>query len=124
MKLSLLVALFAFVFLGAVRSAPAELQIYDATIGPHSSRVCDDTYANHGCEGIHTLFELWEIPIGGVDAETGREIIGYEIICDDEVILADGAMNTDEHDRRDINRVFGKIRLHYAPSAPPPPPPK
>jgi hypothetical protein len=115
MRASFFVALALFVVLGALRDARSELQPYNVNYGWHGTAMCDATFASLGCEGIKDLFAEHPVPIGAIDEDTGREIMGWEIICDDELVNWGGITGTGSEDHRDVPRAFGTIRIHYVP---------
>ncbi len=122
MRFALYLALLLFVTLGCLHTASSDVATYNVDVGWHSMTNCDIVYQAYLCDGILDLFTNHPIPIGAIDEANGREIMGYEIICDDQIILIGGVPDAPPEDTRDVPRGFGTIKLRYAPLPPPPPP--
>jgi hypothetical protein len=116
MKLTLQLALLFFVFAGITSAAYSDPLPFNVNTGWSSMSAWDGAYSQNECQGVHDLFVEHPIPIGAIDEENGREIIGWEIICDDGIIMDVGSTNTPPPDNRVVPRGSGWIRLHYAPA--------
>jgi hypothetical protein len=91
----------------------ADIVVYDFDVGPASSSTTDKVYQADGCEGIADHFAANPPPIGAIDAFNGREIIGWEVVCGEEIAAAGGTMGGPGGERI-IPRSFGHIRVSYA----------
>jgi hypothetical protein len=122
MKITIQLSLLLFVFLGITASAYSDPMPFHVNAGWSSIPAWDAAYDEDECDGVYELFEEHPIPLGAIDVETGREIVGWEIICDDLIIMSVGNTTTPPQDNRLVPRGTGWIRLHYPPASPPPPP--
>jgi hypothetical protein len=119
MKLTIQLALFLFVFLGITAAAYPDPLPFNVHEGWSSMSAWDAAYGDDECDGVYELFEEHPIPIGAVDLDNGREIVGYEIICDDAILIDMGNTATPPEDNRVVPRGSGWIRLHYRSQNPP-----
>ena len=117
MKNSLRLALAALVLLGCVCTSFATVNPYSFSVpsSPSSEQTTDPIYNSGGCEAIKNHFLLNPPPIGDIDIDTGREIIGWEVDCHDNVVAQGGQTNGLPGDERVIPRAWGSITVHYAP---------
>ena len=88
---------------------------FNVSTGAYSAATMDPIYLTQDCEGISAWCELHPIPLNAIDVENGREIIGYEVICDDLTVAGAGVGTGFPIDQRDVPRGCGKIVLKYAP---------
>jgi hypothetical protein len=121
MKFTIQLSLLLFVFLGLMGSAYPDPMPFNVNQGWSSMSAWMNAYEDDECEGVYALFEEHPIPIGAIDVHTGRPIVGYEIICDDAIIISDGSTGSGPEDNRLVPRGTGWIRLHYPPQSPPKP---
>ncbi len=115
MRTSLFLALTLFVTLGVLRDARSDTIPFDVDTAYSSLLYTDDLYASGGCPAIVADFSDHPVPLGAIDVSNGREIVGWEIICDDHLVLLEGNTAPAGEDERDVQRSFGTIRLHYQP---------
>ena len=113
MKRSIHVALFLLFFLGCVHAAyPGSTNFdFDAGSSCTNSTLCAAIYNAQDCPGITAHFQSQPIPTGAIDAANGREIAGYDIVCDGIVVVSAGGAGGG--DTRDVVRSFGFIRVRY-----------
>ncbi len=120
MKISIHTALFLFVVAGLLRDVPSAdpsvtVYSFSAPSSPSSSETTTPIYVNGDCPAIQAHFMANPIPVGAIDADNGREIVGWEIWCEGVKLVEDGTKAADPANRRLIPRAFGMIKVHYAP---------
>ena len=117
MKNSLRLALAALVLLGCVCTSFATVPPYSFSVpsSPSSEQMTDSIYNASGCAGIAAHFNQNPPPVGAIDLDTGREIIGWEVECPDTILASGGQTGGDPSDERVIPRAWGNIIVHYAP---------
>jgi hypothetical protein len=105
------------VSVGFVTTATSEITMTNVNNHPYSYNYTAQVYEMGGCEAIRNLFVAHPIPIGSVDEATGREIVGWEIDCEDDLenttTVATGGTTTGGTVRTVI-RAFGSIKLRLA----------
>ncbi len=119
MKISVHAALFLFVVAGLLRDVPPAVPdvvaySFSAPSSPSSEETTGPIYQAGDCPAIQQHFTNNPIPVGAIDTDNGREIIGWEIWCDDLMLLEDGMKAVDPANQRTILRSFGHIKVHYA----------
>jgi hypothetical protein len=129
MKILIHAALLSFVVVGLLHDVPSAhsstpVYNFNDPASPSSLETTTPIYLTGDCPAIQGHFAANPVPLGAIDAETGREIVGYEIWCDDQLVGEGGGKSPDPADQRHIPRAFGYIKVYYAPAVPPPPPPK
>ncbi len=113
-------ALLLFVLAGFLRDVPsASTDIvtysFSAPTSPSSMEVTTPIYVQLDCQGIHDHFVENAIPTSVIDADTGREIMGAEVVCEGVITNDFGQDAAKPEDTRIIPRAFGFIKVHYRP---------
>ena len=124
MKFLIHAALTLLAIVGLVRGVPSaysDITTFNVNNGAYAPQAIDPIYQALDCEGIHDYCNRNPIPLNAIDVDNGREIIGWEVVCEGEVVVAQGTGTGNPEDQRDVPRSFGKIVLKYAPVPPPPP---
>lgn len=71
-------------------------------------------YDVRDCEGIEEYFRKKPIPLGVIDAATGRTVVGWRIVCESGPVVSGGVTQRDAADSRTIYRCFGVIEVFYS----------
>jgi len=111
MRTFLLPFLLALVAALTAPRVGASVTTFDVNVGATSAATMDPIYASLGCAGIAAHMSANPIPVGAIDVANGKEIVGYEVICEGGVVAWGGTL---AGSRRTVARTFGYIRLYYA----------
>ena len=106
--LLVVLALCSLPFASALR---ADIVTFDVNTGDTSAGTMDPIYASLGCAGIASHMSSHPIPVGAIDVANGKEVVGWEVICEGGTVAWGGTL---AGPRRTVARACGYIRLYYA----------
>jgi hypothetical protein len=106
--------LASLVLAGFVHTSDANPSYFHFEQGSASTEATMPPYLADDCEGVRRHFQANPVPVGAIDVEMGKEILGYEILCPDVAVAGGGSMAGGGPERI-IPRPWGAIRVKYAP---------
>jgi hypothetical protein len=103
---------------GLAQDAPpvwSDVLVYNVDEQDYHPTTVDAIYFAEDCEGIEEYALTHPIPLNSIDSHSGREILGYQVICEGVVVAGQGPQSAPPQDQRDAPRAFGAVKLILGP---------